>query len=243
MLQAPSVFHALNRDFYNPPPNAPPAYPNVLPGANTAKRKRLQSETKVFYVHCAKYVHIGRITVNIRAAAFDEWVIAALEDLDEGLNRVTIRDVYDSVMGNYATISQAEVEDNLNKFNEPINDSLTLVVYILEQELFQDMAEDTHVPITDSTMATTGTKHAVETGGMDDSWRVWMRLLNDQQTWVQWKTMWSGDFLEKRDLFRLTGSAYNCMANQTQDMEMGNTMVVALDNLENAVVQNNDTVD
>ena len=33
------------------------------------------------------------------------------------------------------------------------------------------------------------------------------------------------------------------MANQAEEMEMGNTMVVALDNLENAAVQNNYTVD
>ena len=38
VLQAPAVFHARNGDFFNPPPNAPPAYPNIFPGANTAKR-------------------------------------------------------------------------------------------------------------------------------------------------------------------------------------------------------------
>ena len=50
---------------------------------------------------------------------------------------VTIRDVYDYVMGNYAKISQAEVNNNLNKFNEPINASRTCAVYIRKQELYQ----------------------------------------------------------------------------------------------------------
>ena len=54
--------------------------------------------------------------------------------------------------------------------------------------------------------------------------------------------MWSGAFLEKRELVRLTGIAYNGMSNQAQEMEMGNTMVVALGNLANAAVQKNDTV-
>ena len=102
MLQAPAVFHGRSGDFYNPPPNAPPAYPNILPGAITAERERLQPEHKVLYVYWAKYVHIGRIAVNIGAAAFNEWVLAAIEDPDEGLNRVTIRDVFDYVMGNDA---------------------------------------------------------------------------------------------------------------------------------------------
>ena len=55
--------------------------------------------------------------------------------------------------------------------------------------------------------------------------------------------MWSGAFLEKRDVIRLTGIAYNGMVNQAADMEMGNTMVVALDNLANAAIQKNDIVE
>ena len=86
------------------------------------------------YVHWYKYVHTGRITVNIGAAAFHSWVLVALEDPNEGINGVTVRDVYDYVTGN-ATISQAEVDDNLNKFNEPIDTSQTLAVYIRKQEL------------------------------------------------------------------------------------------------------------
>ena len=72
MLQAPDVFHARNADFYNQPLNEPPAYPNILTGANTAERKRLRAEHKVLYVHWAKYVHSWRIAVNIGAAAFDK---------------------------------------------------------------------------------------------------------------------------------------------------------------------------
>ena len=241
MLQAPAVFHAQNRDFYNPPPNELPAYPNKFPISNTAERKHLRAKHKVLYVHWDKYVHTGRITVNIRAAAFEEWVISALEDPNKGLNGVIIRDVYDYVMGNYATISQAEVDTNLNTFNELIDASCTLDFYIWKKELCQEMAEDAHVTITEATMVTTGTEHAVANGVMDDAWRVWMRLPNAQQTWVRGKTMWSGAFIEKRYLVRLTGITYNSVANQAADMEMRNTMVVALDNLANAAVQKNDT--
>ena len=107
MLQEPAVFHDRNGDFYNPPSNAPPAYPNILPGANTAEHERLRAKHKVLYVHWAKYVHTGRIAVNVGAAAFNKWVLAEIEDPDKMLNGVTIRNVYDYVMGNYATISQA----------------------------------------------------------------------------------------------------------------------------------------
>ena len=58
----------------------PPAHPNIIPGGNTDERERLQSKHKVLYVYWDKYVHTGRISVNIGASAFDEWVLAALED-------------------------------------------------------------------------------------------------------------------------------------------------------------------
>ena len=164
---------------------APPAYPNILPGANTAKCERLLAEYKVLCVHWSKYVHTGCISVNIRSAAFDKWVLSALKDPDKGLNGVTICNVYNYVMGNYATISQAEFDANLDTFNELIDASHTLAFYIWKQELCQEMAEDVHVTITKATMVTTGTKHDVATGGMDDAWCVWMRLPNHHQTWVR----------------------------------------------------------
>ena len=50
-------------------------------------------------------------------------------------------------------------------------------------------------------------------------------------------------FSEKRELLSLTGIAYNGMAKQAAETEMGNMMVVALKNLANAAVQKNDTVE
>ena len=105
MLQAPAVFHARKGNFYNPPPNAPPAYPNILPGVNTAEHEHLRAKHKVLYVHWDKYVHTGRIEVNIGAAALNKWVLVALRDPEEGLNGDTIHDIYDYAMGNYAKIS------------------------------------------------------------------------------------------------------------------------------------------
>ena len=202
----------------SPPPNAPPAYPNILPGANTAKRERLRAEHKVLYVHWAKYVHTGRIAVNINATAFEEWVFAALEDPNEGLNGFIVRNVYNYAMENYATISQAEVNANLETFNNPINTSRALVLYIRKQELCKEMAEDVNVFITKATMVTTCTKQAVATGDMDDACRGWMWLPNDQQIWVCWKTVWGGALLEKRELLRLTGIGLNGMVKQSVKM-------------------------
>ncbi|KAL7524835.1 hypothetical protein ACHAXR_001954, partial [Thalassiosira sp. AJA248-18] len=61
------------------------------------------------------------------------------------------------------------------------------------------------------------------------------------RTWPAWKTHWTAAFQEKRELSKLTGTAFNGMANQTEEAQMGDKMVSALDNLANAAVQRNDT--
>ena len=48
---------------------------------------------------------------------------------------------------------------------------------------------------------------------------------------------------KKRELVRLTGIPYNGMANQAAETDMGNKIIVAIDNLAIAALQNNDTVE
>ena len=44
-------------------------------------------------------------------------------------------------------------------------------------------------------------------------------------------------------MFKLTCTVFSGMANQAAELEMGNTMVTASDNLANAAVQKNDTIE
>ena len=92
-------------------------------------------------------------------------------------------------------------------------------------------------------MVTTGTKHAVASIGMEEAWKSWMRTATNLRIWPAWKTHWTSAFQENRELIRLTGISFNGMANQAQEDEMGTKMVAALDNLANAAVQKNDTVE
>ena len=87
-------------------------------------------------------------------------------------------------------------------------------------------------------MVTTGTKHAVATGGMDQAWKEWMRTLAANRTWPNWKTHWTAAFQDKHELVKLTGIAFSKMTNSAQEAELGDRMVSALDNLSNAAVQN-----
>ena len=90
-------------------------------------------------------------------------------------------------------------------------------------------------------MVTTGTKHAVATGGMDQPWKEWTRQAALNRTWLNWKSHWTTAFQDKRELVKLTGVAFNGMANSAQENKMGDKMISALDNLAYAAVQKNDT--
>ncbi|KAL7523601.1 hypothetical protein ACHAXR_000252 [Thalassiosira sp. AJA248-18] len=117
-------------------------------------------------------------------------------------------------MDRFAKISQVEIDANLVEFNEAIDPTKTLAVYTRKQELCQEIANDAGVEITEATMVTTGTKHAVATGGMEDAWKIWMRRAVPLCTWPEWKRHWTTAFQEKRELVKLTGIAFNDMAKK-----------------------------
>ena len=245
-LQDPAVFLARNGAAYNPPPAAPQIYPVIPAGSTTSQREQLRAENSISRDFWAKAEHGRQIAVTIGAAALEDWTYAEIDDPDEGLNSIQVVDLYNHIMDRYATISQSEIDTNLNTFNEGIDPSKTLAIYIRKQELCQEIAQDARVPIDESSMVTTGTKHAVSTGGMDEAWKTWKRKPLADQTWPNWKSHWTDAFQEKRELIKLTGTAFNGMANQAREAKedaMGEQMMSALDNLANAAVQKNDTVE
>ena len=241
-LQDAAVFTARNGAAYNPPLAAPPAYPNILPNATTAQREQARAEHAINVRYWATAQHGKRLAVNIGAAALEPFTYAELDDPDEGLADVEVADLYTHIMDRFARISQTEIDANLKEFYEGIDPSRTLAMYTRKQELCQEVALDAHVEITKNTMVSTGTKHAVAAGGMDEAWKAWMRTALATRTWANWKTHWTAAFQEKRELVQLTGTAFNGMANQAreaQEDEMGEKMVSALDNLANAAVERN----
>ena len=241
-LQDPPVFLARNGAAYNPPNIAPDNYPIIPNGSTTAERERLRADNDLAQTYWKTAEHARRITVNIGAAAFEKFVYAELDDVDEGLNGVDLRSLYDHVMDRFASISQHEIDANLAEFNEGIDPSLTLAVYTRKQEKCQEIAADAEVPITEATMVTTGTKHAVATGGLEQEWKTW-HTTAQPKTWLNWKTFWTAAFKGKRELIKLTGSAFNNMANSAHEAELGDKMVDSLDRLANAAVQKTNDIE
>lgn len=240
-LQDPATFLARNGTAYTPPAAAPPAYPIIPPAATTAERERLRAENDTSQTEWQTLQHVRRIAVNLVADAIEPVYYAELDDPDEGLNDVQVRDLIDHIRDRYCQIDQSDIDKNMEIFQQGIDPTLPLSVYIRKQENCQDFAKDARVPISEQTMVTTGTKHALQSGDFTAAWKEWSRHNDAHKTWTNWKNHWTQAFNENRAIQRLTGNIFR--ANATIEDELSEKMVASLDNLANAAVQKNDTID
>ena len=97
ILQDATVFTQRNGGPFTPPLQAPPTYPNIPPAASTAQLKRLRADNKEAQQAWATFQHVQRITVNLAADAIEPVYYAELDDPNEGLNNVSIRDLIDHI--------------------------------------------------------------------------------------------------------------------------------------------------
>ena len=239
-----ALFQARYGAAYVPPIAAPPAYPVIPQGASTAQREELRATNEQALQHWQTMLHVRRIAVNLAANAIDEVYYAELDDPVEGLNNVEIQDIIDHIKERYCHIDQANLDKNLDRFNQGIDPSVPLIIYIRKQEDCQEFAHDGHVDISEATMVTTGTKHALQCGAFTDAWKEWNRIPRANQTWLAWKTHWTRAFEEQKTIQRLTGGEFSANSTtQMTDDALAAQMVTSLDNLAMAASQKNETVE
>ena len=228
-----------NSAAFNIPIDAPPDYsvnpPAALPARKAARAANLAEQKDMYLV-------VAAITRDQFTAAINDVYYAALNDPTEGLNAVTLHELVTHIHTTYATISKPDIDDNIVGFHTGIDSHLPLAVYTCNQEKCQTFAFDAGIPISESTMVLTGTKAAINCGGMELAWREWkLRPLVDQ-TWNNWKAHWTAAFAESRDITR-TAMGDQSFANQAAtEAEQAARMVTSLNNLVNAAIEKNDTV-
>ena len=187
ILQDPGLFFQRNGANFEIPASAPPAYPVIPAGATVVEREQLKATNKAARLAYETYKCVQRYGVNMLAECIDEDFYAKIDDPDEGLNGITIRDFIDHIRSRYAQIDQTLIDENLAEFEKGIDSNLPLAVYTRKQEKCQVFAAAAGVPISEATMVTTGTKHALQCGGMTQAWRDWKRRATHDKTWNNWK--------------------------------------------------------
>ena len=233
MLQQDAVFQERNGQAYNPPLFAPTSTPVFPTGSTVVQREKIKGIHKVDVKNYDIYKDAGRCAVDIGARAFEDWVFSELNNPTEGLAGVTIQQFSDYIKLNYGKATQEEINNNLVTFNQGIDASKPLAVYTRKHEICQGISEEANIPISATTMVSTGVKHAVSTGVMDTTCREWIIIAADPAQpadWTAWKEHWKSGFQTKRKLVAPTGIAYNRMSNQAaeqnqSDDHMGDRMV------------------
>jgi hypothetical protein len=92
-------------------------------------------------------------------------------------------------------------------------------------------------------MVTTGTKVALNCGGMKLTWRKWKRCPLVNHTWNSWKLYWTAAFAETRDINRMIANNSTFANQAATDTEQATMMAKSLDNLANAAIQKNNTTE
>jgi hypothetical protein len=134
LLQDPVLYLQRNGKAFMIPAAALPAYPVILAGATTAKRKGQCVNNISAPKAWSMYMIVHTITCNQFAASFDNVYYAALDNPTKGLNAVTLRQLITHICTTYAQISQPDLDDNVTHFNQGIDPNLPLTSYTCKQE-------------------------------------------------------------------------------------------------------------
>eukprot|EP00804_Cyclotella_cryptica_P026155 CCRYP_013040-RA/>CCRYP_013040-RA protein AED:0.67 eAED:0.67 QI:0/-1/0/1/-1/1/1/0/273 len=204
--------------------------------------ERLKANNETVIGHWQTLQHVHRIAISQVGEAIKPVYYTELDDPDEGLNDVLVRDLLDHIHCHYCHIGPDEVNKNLDTFLKGILAFLSPSVYTRKQENCQDFAADTQVHISEATMVTTGTKHVIQCGDFTDAWKEWNYRPKAKKTWPNWKTHWARAFQENRDIRCLTGGTFRHQANSTIEDKLSKKTVLSVNNLTNRAIQKNDTV-
>jgi hypothetical protein len=189
LLQDPALYIAQNGASFDIPPPEPPLFLIVPAGATTHQCKELQAQNNSACKAWTTYRLVCAITCNQFAAAINDVFYAVLDNPIGGLNGINLHTLVQHIATTYMQISQPDLNNNLANFNMGIDPCLPLAIYTRKQERCQVFALDTAVPISEVTMVTTGTKHALVCSNMTMAWcKSNCHAPIADHTWSNWKT-------------------------------------------------------
>jgi hypothetical protein len=171
LLRDPAIYLARNGEAFNIPNIEPPAYPVIPAGSTIAEHKELRATNTAACKTWNIYKMVLTITSNQFAAAIDDVYYTILDDPTKGFNAINLCTLVMHILNTYAQISQPDLDDNMTNFHFGINLGLPFAIYARKQEKCQVFAADVRVPISNETMITTSTKHALACGNMTLVWR------------------------------------------------------------------------
>jgi hypothetical protein len=167
----------------------------MLAGTTTANCEELRMTNAAARKAWNTYKIVLTIAREQFAAAIDDVYYTVLDNPTKGLNAVNLRTLVMHILNTYTQISQPDLDDNMTDFHSSIDSGLPLAVYTRKQEKCQVLTANAGVPISNKTMITTGTKHALVCGNMTLAWCKWKCHPIIDHTWPNLKAHWTPPLL------------------------------------------------
>ncbi len=211
-------------------------YPVLPAGATVHQHEELWAQNTSAHKVWTTYRLVHANTRNQFAAAIDDVFYAILDNPVKDLNGINLRTLVHH-------ITTTDLDDKLANFNPGIDPDLPLAVYTSKQERFPVFALNAAVPISEATMVTTGSKHALACGNMTMVWHKWNRCAITNHTRSNWKTHWTSAFGKMHNINCMIAGKAAFGANAAEEEHQARQITALLNNLANASIQKNATID
>ncbi len=242
LLQDLALYLAQNGASFDIPAAKPPSYPVVSADTTAHQREELRAQHTSAHKVWNTYRLVRTITCDQFSATIHNVFYAILNNTIKGLNGINLRMLVQHIDTTYAQISQPNLDNKLANFNTGIDLGLP-AVYTRKQEHCQVFALDVAGPISKATMVTTGTKHALACGNMPMAWRKWNHRAIANHTWSNSKTHWMAAFAKICNINHMMVGKAAFGANAAKEEHQACQITALLDNLTNALIQKNVTID
>ena len=213
-------------------PDDPGVYDaNIAHNAGTitqARREAEFNENKRAY-QTAKAVE--KIIKQQLKKALPVTLLNEIEDEIEGLENVTIIDIFDHCFDRKGRITDTMIDENNARIDEPYDPALGIAVYIKNMEECQQLATDAGDAFTDMQLVRKGQLAMAKTGLFDEYYKQWLRQQRNQRTWVNFKTFWTDAINEWDELNKLTAKGPTFGINAATQEDVQHNLEYAIDNL------------
>ena len=233
-------------------PTSQGMFPNFAANATDTEKKRVVAE----FVRDEKGIKtakmVGKLLRNQLLEAVEEDYYMELEHAIYKYDRVTVFDLMEHLLVNYADIDDELIATNRAEFEKEPDMAAPIDVYFRKQERCAQFAEDGGVPISSADMVMQLQLHMGKTGMVNSAYTKWKARTAANRTWKQGKIFFRKAIKDVAKINKLAaGDGFTANAaiqkrQQTEDKvreEIADQLGEAFDNLAMAATAKQDTLE
>ena len=243
LLMSPQLYQTLSTTAYTAPtdPGEPPKFDD---GFYTDQQRRNginehTRRTKLFTNH----TNMDEALKNQIIASVQDAYLLRLKNRYTGYMSHTARDMLQHLLARYGKIMPSDLDKNVKTFNEPMDPTQAIDVYLKRLEDCCVLADDAGVPYTIEQLLSTAYFGIQSTGLYRHELKEWRKLPEANRTWPNFKDFFSEAYQDLQDDMKFTAREgnYHSANNVTSDSNKMSEISDALNNLALAATADKST--